>query len=195
MATKIDAALDSSNLGTSKVEEIAAKNIRNQLVKYVSPVLKSLRDPPDNVEEYKVLYGSLGVYLHTGVTRARQQSGNKTGQTPGVTTGVTTSVTPGAGAGQGKETVKLASPGVLLPTTPLTPGPPSGQGLQQQQQQNRVFLVSPQQQLQQGVRIAPGAQMSPGVMLPGQINQMMTPQQQQQQQMQRQFSQQQNPFQ
>ena len=182
-------ALDSSNLGTSKVEEIAAKNIRNQLVKYVSPVLKSLRDPPDNIEEYKVLYGSLGVYLHTGVTRARQQSGNKGGQTPGVASGVT----PGAGAGQGKEAVKLASPGVLLPNTPLTPGPPSGQGIQQQQ--NRVFLVSPQQQLQQGVRIAqgaPGAQMSPGVILPGQINQMMTPQQQQ---MQRQFSQQQNPFQ
>ena len=176
-------ALDSTNLGTSKVEEIAAKNIRNQLVKYVSPVLKSLRDPPDNVEEYKALYGSLGVYLHSGVTRARQQSGNKGGQgAPGVTV-----TTGGATAGSGQ--VKLASPGVLLPTAPLTPGPgtPTMGLQQQQQQQNRVFLVSPQQQ---GVRVAQGTQqMSPGVMMPGQ---MMTPQQQQ---LQRQFSQQQNPFQ
>lgn len=166
-------ALDSSNLGTSKVEEIAAKNIRNQLVKYVSPVLKSLRDPPDNVEEFKALYGSLGVYLHTGVTRARQQSGNKSGAVAGATPGP---------PGQGKE-VRLTSPGVLLPTAPLTPGTPT---LGLQQQQNRVFLVSPQQQ---GLRLAPGAQMSPGVMLPSQV---MTPQQQQ---LQRQFSQQQNPFQ
>ena len=175
-------ALDSSNLGTSKVEEIAAKNIGNQLVKYVSPVLKSLRDPPDNVEEFKALYGSLGPHLHNGVTRARQQSGNKSGQ--GQPPGAATGATPGPG--QGKETVKLASPapGVLLPTAPLpTPGTPS---LGLQQQQNRVFLVSPQQQ---GVRMAQGAQMSPGVMLPGQV---ITTQQQQ---LQRQFSQQQNPFQ
>ena len=33
LAGKIDLALDSSNLGTSKVEEIAAKNIRSLLVK------------------------------------------------------------------------------------------------------------------------------------------------------------------
>ena len=60
-------ALDNSNLGTSKVEEIAAKNIRSLLVKSVSPVLKSVRDPPDNIEEYKTMYGSLGPYLQQGV--------------------------------------------------------------------------------------------------------------------------------
>ena len=60
-------ALDSSNIGTSKVEEIAAKNIRTLLVKSVSPVLKSVRDPPDNIEEFKTLYGSLGPYLQQGV--------------------------------------------------------------------------------------------------------------------------------
>ena len=73
-------ALDNSNLGTSKVEEIAAKNIRSLLVKSVSPVLKSVRDPPDNIEEYKTLYGSLGPYLQMGVVRSRQQSGNKNQQ-------------------------------------------------------------------------------------------------------------------
>ena len=67
LAAKIDLALDSSNIGTSKVEEIAAKNIRTLLVKSVSPVLKSVRDPPDNIDEFKTLYGSLGPYLQQGV--------------------------------------------------------------------------------------------------------------------------------
>ena len=67
LAAKIDLALDSSNIGTSKVEEIAARNIRTLLVKSVSPVLKSVRDPPDNIEEFKTLYGSLGPYLQQGV--------------------------------------------------------------------------------------------------------------------------------
>ena len=49
------------------MEEIAAKNIRTLLVKSVSPVLKSMREPPDNIEEYKTLYGSLGPYLQMGV--------------------------------------------------------------------------------------------------------------------------------
>merc|ERR1719251_456235 len=78
LAAKIDLALDSSNIGTSKVEEIAARNIRTLLVKSVSPVLKSVREPPDNIEEFKTLYGSLGPYLQQGVVRARQQSGSKT---------------------------------------------------------------------------------------------------------------------
>ena len=62
------------------MEEIAAKNIRTLLVKSVSPVLKSMREPPDNIEEYKSLYGSLGPYLQMGVVRSRQQSGNKSQQ-------------------------------------------------------------------------------------------------------------------
>merc|ERR1711962_175283 len=49
LAQKIDQALD-SGLGVSSVEEIAAKNIRTLLVKSVSPVLKSMREPPDNIE-------------------------------------------------------------------------------------------------------------------------------------------------
>ena len=71
LAAKIDLALDSSNIGTSKVEEIAAKNIRTLLVKSVSPVLKSVRDPPDNIDEFKTLYGSLGPYLQQGVVSGR----------------------------------------------------------------------------------------------------------------------------
>ena len=50
---------------------------RNLLVKSVSPVLRSMRDPPDNIEHYKTEFGSLGAPLHGGVEKARKQSGNK----------------------------------------------------------------------------------------------------------------------
>ena len=39
---------------------------RTLLVKSVSPVLKSLRDPPDYIEDYRLEFGSLGQPLHTG---------------------------------------------------------------------------------------------------------------------------------
>jgi len=79
LSQKIDVALDSnsSNIATSSVEKIAAQNIRTLLVKSVSPVLRSLRDPPDNIDEFRQEFGSLGVHLHTGVERARKQSGSK----------------------------------------------------------------------------------------------------------------------
>lgn len=77
LAEKIDAALDPNNTSASKVEQNAATNIRNLLVKSVSPVLKSMRDPPDNIEEYKQEFGSLGPHLHTGVEKARKQAAAK----------------------------------------------------------------------------------------------------------------------
>jgi len=79
LAEKIDIALDTnaSNVATSSVEKIAAQNIRSLLVKSVSPVLRSLRDPPDDLGAYKLEFGSLGQHLHSGVERARKQSGSK----------------------------------------------------------------------------------------------------------------------
>ncbi|XP_023337419.1 transcription initiation factor TFIID subunit 6-like [Eurytemora carolleeae] len=119
LAAKIDAALDSnnSNLATSSVEKIAAQNIRTLLVKSVSPVLKSLRDPPDYIEDYRLEFGSLGQPLHTGVERARKQSGNKSSG--------------------------LASTPARLPslTTP-TARPPQPSNASQQ----KVFIVNQQQQ-------------------------------------------------
>ena len=76
-------ALDTSNLATSSVEKIAAQNIRQLLVKSVSPVLKSLRDPPDNPEDFRAAYGSLGPHLLSGVERARKQSGSSKQQQQG----------------------------------------------------------------------------------------------------------------
>jgi transcription initiation factor TFIID subunit 6 len=63
-------------MASSSVEKIAAQNIRQLLVKSVSPVLKSLREPPDNLEEFRAAYGSLGPHLLSGVERARKQSGS-----------------------------------------------------------------------------------------------------------------------
>jgi len=79
LAQKIDVALDANSGNTSSVEKIAAQNIRTLLVKNVSPVLRTLREPPDNLEEYKLEFGSLGPHIHSGVERARKQSGSKQG--------------------------------------------------------------------------------------------------------------------
>jgi len=138
LAAKIDMALDSSNMGTSRVEEIAAQNIRTLLVKSVSPVLKSVRSPPDNIEEYKASYGSLGPYLQVGVVRSRQQSGNKT--TPSGTTAPPTT------------TPRVSTPGLTVPAAKIgttTPG-----------NQQKVFVVS-NQPMMRGTPSLPNTAMSP----------------------------------
>ena len=57
---RIDQASEGGTLaGTTNVEKITT-NIRSLLVKGVTPVLKSLRPPPDNIEDYKSEYGSIG---------------------------------------------------------------------------------------------------------------------------------------
>merc|ERR1712127_1058545 len=119
LAQKIDQALDSSNLGVGGVEEIAAKNIRTLLVKSVSPVLKSMRDPPDNIEEYKPFYGSLGPYLQMGVVRSRQQSGSKPAAPPAPSPApVATSARPPMVGGPGQVFVVSNQP---LGRPPLAP--------------------------------------------------------------------------
>lgn len=40
--------------------------------KTVAPVLKTLRNPPDTVADYKMEYGYLGPQLQTAVVKARQ---------------------------------------------------------------------------------------------------------------------------
>jgi transcription initiation factor TFIID subunit 6 len=97
------------------VEKIAAQNIRQLLVKSVSPVLKSLREPPDNPEEFRAAYGSLGPHLLSGVERARKQSGSsKQQQQQG-----------GAAGGPGLLGRQGSTGG--LPGGPPGPRPPSAQ--------------------------------------------------------------------
>ena len=138
LAAKIDMALDSSN-STSRVEEIAAQNIRTLLVKSVSPVLKSVRSPPDNIEEYKASYGSLGPYLQVGVVRSRQQSGSKTSQS-------NSSVPP-------TTTPRVSTPGLTAPSPKVGTNTPTPSN------QQKVFVVSNQQI--RGTPTMPNATMSP----------------------------------
>jgi len=138
LAAKIDMALDSSN-STSRVEEIAAQNIRTLLVKSVSPVLKSVRSPPDNIEEYKASYGSLGPYLQVGVVRSRQQSGSKTSQSNST---VPPTTTP-----------RVSTPGLTAPSPKVGTNTPTPSN------QQKVFVVSNQQI--RGTPTMPNAAMSP----------------------------------
>merc|ERR1719309_1022009 len=94
LAQKIDLAMEGGNMATSSVEKIAAQHIRQLLVKSVSPVLKTLRYPPDNVEEYKSEFGSLGSYLQAGVVRSRQQSGGGNKTAPSTATAPPTATPP-----------------------------------------------------------------------------------------------------
>lgn len=136
LAAKIDVALDSNNMGTSRVEEIAAQNIRTLLVKSVSPVLKCVRSPPDNIEEYKASYGSLGPYLQVGVVRSRQQSGNKASQN--------------ACTAPSNATPRVSTPGLSTPSTKI--GSTVSSAVNQQQQ--KVYVV-PNQQLRGASSMSP----------------------------------------
>lgn len=69
ISERVEVHLQGSNI--SATDKIAAGHIRAMLQKACSPVLKTLRNPPDVVEEYKKDYGFLGPTLHQGVIKAR----------------------------------------------------------------------------------------------------------------------------
>jgi len=125
LAEKIDIALDTnaSSVATSSVEKIAAQNIRTLLVKSVSPVLRTLRDPPDDLSEYKLEFGSLGPHLHSGVERARKQSGSNN---------------------ISKQSTGSASATARLPALSTTPRPTQQQQQTGQNQQKQLFMMNSQ---------------------------------------------------
>uniref|UniRef100_A0A336LQS8 Transcription initiation factor TFIID subunit 6 n=1 Tax=Culicoides sonorensis TaxID=179676 RepID=A0A336LQS8_CULSO len=57
----------------SNTDKIAAGHIRTIIQKSCAPVIKTMRNPPDVVEDYKRDYGSMGNTLHQAVIKARQQ--------------------------------------------------------------------------------------------------------------------------
>ncbi|KAM0728043.1 Transcription initiation factor TFIID subunit 6 [Formica fusca] len=94
--------------GISNVDKNGAGHIKTLLVKSVAPVLKTIRSPPDFVEDYKQDYGYIGPALCTAVAKARtqpvalpttttttalttnqQQNSNLTSSSPGQQTGRT----------------------------------------------------------------------------------------------------------
>ncbi|XP_047498027.1 transcription initiation factor TFIID subunit 6-like isoform X1 [Penaeus chinensis] len=58
--------------GMNAYDKNAASHIKGLLLKTVAPVLKTLRNPPDTVADYKMEYGYLGPQLQTAVVKARQ---------------------------------------------------------------------------------------------------------------------------
>merc|ERR1711997_871883 len=73
ISARIDTATESVNVmgGTTNMEKIAASHIKNLLVKGCTPVLKTIKQPPDILEDYKEEYGSIGQYFHANVSRSR----------------------------------------------------------------------------------------------------------------------------
>lgn len=59
----------------------------------LSPLLKTLRQPPDYVEEYRNEFGYLGPALHTAVLKARTQPANPATSATS-TTNATATATP-----------------------------------------------------------------------------------------------------
>ena len=82
---RIDQAAEGGSLaGTTNVEKITT-NIRNKLIQGVTPIIKAQRAPPDNIDEFKADYGSIGAYLYQSVVRSRGAAvAQGTGLTPKV---------------------------------------------------------------------------------------------------------------
>ncbi|XP_060535764.1 transcription initiation factor TFIID subunit 6 [Cylas formicarius] len=71
IGARIESHLEGSIMSNS--DKIASGHIKQLVVKVIAPVLKNLRNPPDNLEDYKQEYGYLGLALHGAVLKARTQ--------------------------------------------------------------------------------------------------------------------------
>ncbi|XP_035780143.1 transcription initiation factor TFIID subunit 6-like [Anopheles albimanus] len=112
----------------SNTDKIAAGHIRAMLQKAVPPVLKTLRNPPDLVEEYKRDYGCLGPTFHQGVVKARSASPSAAGATSSSASTAappTGSSTPSAGTAGSTLTSASPVPSAIViggnPSRPQTP--------------------------------------------------------------------------
>ena len=94
ISARIDAATETISVlgGGTNMEKIAASHIKNLLLKGCTPVIKTVKQPPDNLDDYKEDFGSIGQYLHTSVTRSRN-SGQSSSSTPSIPSGTNTPAT------------------------------------------------------------------------------------------------------
>lgn len=74
----------------SNVDKIASGHIKHLMVKVLAPILKTIRNPPDYIDDYKLEYGCLGHALQAAVVKARTQSPPACTTTAGLTTVVNT---------------------------------------------------------------------------------------------------------
>lgn len=69
ISDRIEPGLQGSSI--SNTDKIAAGHMRAMLQKSCAPVLKSMRNLPDIVDEYKRDFGFLGLAMHQSVVKAR----------------------------------------------------------------------------------------------------------------------------
>uniref|UniRef100_A0A182PS80 Transcription initiation factor TFIID subunit 6 n=1 Tax=Anopheles epiroticus TaxID=199890 RepID=A0A182PS80_9DIPT len=115
ISERVEPLLQGITSNISNTDKIAAGHIRAILQKGVPPILKTLRNPPDLVEEYKRDYGCLGQTLHQAVVKARSaspSSGTASSTAPSATTSITVS------------TSSNSSNTVVLTATPSRPQTP-----------------------------------------------------------------------
>ncbi|XP_055698874.1 transcription initiation factor TFIID subunit 6 isoform X2 [Phlebotomus papatasi] len=92
ISERIEQHLQGANI--SNTDKIAAGHIRAMLQKVSAPVLKTIRNAPDIVEDYKRDYGFLGPTLHQAVVKARSAPPAPTVTTPPNNNSVTIVTTP-----------------------------------------------------------------------------------------------------
>jgi len=158
ISVRIDQAAEGGSLaGTTNVEKITT-NIRNKLIQGVTPIIKAQRAPPDNIDEFKADYGSIGAYLYQSVVRSRGAAvAQGTGLTPKVIQQQQhqpQQPQPSA-VSQPRPAVPAAvaaSPAQVTPqrvyVVPTTPGQPQPQGVhvvQSPQVQHQQRLMYPHQ--------------------------------------------------
>ncbi|KAJ9576652.1 hypothetical protein L9F63_025450, partial [Diploptera punctata] len=92
VADRIENAMEGPVL--SNIDKIAAGHIKHLLVKVLSPLLKTIRQPPDFLEEYRNEFGYLGPALHAAVVKARTQPTPSPSTSTPNATGVSTTPAP-----------------------------------------------------------------------------------------------------
>ncbi|KAK9504183.1 hypothetical protein O3M35_010570 [Rhynocoris fuscipes] len=77
---KVKLISDKMDTCITSIEKSSVSHLKHLLVKILTPILKTIRNPPDVMEEYKNDYGSVGPALHSSVIKARL-SANQTQST------------------------------------------------------------------------------------------------------------------
>lgn len=131
ISERLEAAMESwPPIGN--VDRIAGGHIKQLISKTLAPIIKTMRQPPDVLEDYKNDYGYLGPVLQGAVIKARNQ--------PSVPTTVATTnctvVTSATTVISGVTPVRPTVPGIT--TTNITPGRTIVMGAPQVRQQTPV---------------------------------------------------------
>ena len=121
ISARIDAATEAVSVmgGATNMEKIAASHIKNLLLKGCTSIVKTLKQPPDVIEDYREEFGSIGQYLHAHVSRSRS-SGPSANTTPTVPSAT---ATPSAASMPAANTASIAkSAPTLVRLSSVSPG-------------------------------------------------------------------------